>query len=57
MYGFIEKQLAAGHQAYVVCPAIEENEMAADMQAVKKYYTETVCPLLPNRRIACCTAR
>ena len=42
---------AAGHQAYVVCPAIEENEMAADMQAVKKYYTETVCPLLPNRRI------
>ena len=23
MYGFIEKQLAAGHQAYVVCPAIE----------------------------------
>ena len=51
MYGFIEKQLAAGHQAYVVCPAIEENEMAADMQAVKKYYTETVCPLLPNRRI------
>ena len=51
MYGFIEKQLAAGHQAYVVCPAIEENELAADMQAVKKYYTETVCPLLPNRRI------
>ena len=35
----------------MVCPAIEENEMAADMQAVKKYYTETVCPLLPNRRI------
>ena len=51
MYGFIEKQIAAGHQAYVVCPAIEENEMDSGMQAVKKYYTETVCPLLPNRRI------
>lgn len=51
MYGFLDKQIEAGHQVYVVCPAIEENELDAGMQAVKTYYTETVCPLLPHRRI------
>lgn len=51
MYGFLEKQIAAGHQIYIVCPAIEENELDAGMKAVKQYYAETVCPLLPNRNI------
>ncbi|MGN0984631.1 MAG: ATP-dependent DNA helicase RecG, partial [Gemmiger sp.] len=51
MYGFLEKQIAAGHQVYIVCPAIEENELDAGMKAVKQYYAETVCPLLPGRRI------
>ncbi len=51
MYGFLEKQIAAGHQVYIVCPAIEENELDAAMQAVTTYYAETVCPLLPGRRI------
>lgn len=51
MYGFLDKQIAAGHQVYIVCPAIEENEMDAGMKAVKQYYTETACPMLPNRRI------
>lgn len=51
MYGFLDKQIAAGHQVYIVCPAIEENELDANMKAVKQYYAETVCPLLPNRRI------
>ena len=51
MYGYLEKQIAAGHQVYIVCPAIEENEMDSGMKAVKKYYEETVCPLLPGRRI------
>ena len=51
MYGFLDKQIAAGHQVYIVCPAIEENELDAGMQAVKQYYAETVCPLLPHRRI------
>lgn len=51
MYGFLEKQIAAGHQIYVVCPAIEENEADAGMQAVKQYYAETACPLLPGRRV------
>ena len=43
MYGFLEKQIAAGHQVYIVCPAIEE--------AVKQYYEQVACPLLPGRRI------
>ncbi|MDD6319935.1 MAG: ATP-dependent DNA helicase RecG [Oscillospiraceae bacterium] len=51
MYGYLEKQIAAGHQVYIVCPAIEENEMDAGMKAVKKYCEETVCPMLPGRRI------
>ena len=51
MYGFLDKQIAAGHQVYIVCPAIEENELDAGMKAVKQYYTETACPMLPNRRI------
>ena len=51
MYGFLEKQIAAGHQVYIVCPAIEENEMDSDMKAVKQYYEQVACPLLPGRRI------
>ena len=48
MYGFLEKQIAAGHQVYIVCPAIEENEMDSDMKAVKQYYEQGACP--PQRR-------
>ena len=51
MYGFLEKQIAAGHQVYIVCPAIEENEMDSGMKAVKQYYEQVACPLLPGRRI------
>ena len=51
MYGFLDKQIAAGHQVYIVCPAIEENEAMGDLQAATTYYTETACALLPNRRI------
>ena len=28
MYGFIEKELDAGHQAYIICPLVEESEDA-----------------------------
>ncbi len=43
---FWKAEIAAGHQAYIVCPAIEENERPrpAGRQA---YYDETACPLLP----------
>ncbi len=26
MYGFIENEIASGHQAYIICPLVEENE-------------------------------
>ena len=51
MYGFLDQQIAAGHQVYIVCPAIEENVLDAGMQAVKQYYADTACALLPHRRI------
>ena len=51
MYGFLEKQIAAGHQVYIVCPAIEDNELDAGIQSVKSYYEKTACPLLPGRRV------
>ena len=51
MYGFLDRQIEAGHQVYIVCPAIEENEADAGMKAVKQYYAETACKLLPNRRV------
>ena len=51
MYGFLDKQIAAGHQVYIVCPAIEENEMDSGMKAVKQYYEQVACPLRPGRRI------
>ena len=51
MYGFLDKQIEAGHQVYIVCPAIEENELDAGMQAVNRYYTEVACAMLPHRRI------
>ena len=51
MYAWLEKQLEAGHQAYIVCPAIEENEADSGLQSVKKYYEETARPLLPGRRV------
>ena len=51
MYAWLEKQLEAGHQAYIVCPAIEENEADSGLQSVKKYYEETARALLPGRRV------
>ena len=51
MYGFLEKQIALGHQVYIVCPAIEDNELDAGIQSVKSYYEKVACPLLPGRRV------
>ena len=42
MYGFVRRQLAAGRQAYIVCPVIDEGEN--DMQAVTTYYTDVAQP-------------
>lgn len=50
LYGFLDREIEAGHQAYIVCPAIEENP-AQDLNAVKTYFEETAQALLPHRRL------
>ncbi len=37
-YGFVKKQLDAGHQGFIVCPAVEESEL--DIKDAKSYYEE-----------------
>ncbi len=37
-YGFVKKQLQAGNQAYIVCPAIEDSENGTqELKSVKSY--------------------
>ncbi len=38
IYRFIRKHIAAGRQAYIVCPLVEENEEIADLTAATTYY-------------------
>lgn len=38
LFAFLKKELDKGHQAYIVCPAIDENEN--ERAAVTEYYTE-----------------
>ena len=49
MYGFLQKQIAAGRQVYIVCPLIEEGE--SDLQAAITYADEVARPLLPGARV------
>lgn len=49
LYGFLRRQLAAGRQAYLVCPVIDEGE--SDMQAVTAYYNDVAKPLLAGFRV------
>ncbi len=50
MFGFIQKQIDAGRQAYIVCPLIEEGE--SDLRAATAYAEEVAAPLLPHARVA-----
>ena len=49
MYGFIARHVAAGRQAYIVCPLIQEG--VSELQAVTTYYEEVAKPLLPGVRV------
>ena len=51
IYAFIEKHVAAGRQAYVICPMIEENEKL-EVQSVLEYTAE-LTEELPHCRVAC----
>ena len=59
IYAFIEKQVALGHQVYVVCPLVEksEEELAVgeyetELKAAKDYCETLQHEIFPNRRVA-----
>ena len=47
IYKFIEKEVAAGRQCYVVCPSIETNEKMKELKSVIGY-TEKLREMLPS---------
>ncbi|MCC8162300.1 MAG: ATP-dependent DNA helicase RecG [Lachnospiraceae bacterium] len=49
-YRFIERETAAGHQVYVICPMVEEND-ELELENVLDY-TEKLKKALPGREIA-----
>ncbi len=51
IYAFLQKEVAQGRQAYVICPMIEENEKL-EVQSVLQYAAE-LAEKLPELRIAC----
>ena len=50
VFAFVRKQVAAGHQAYVVYPVIEENE-EKEVKAATKMYDEIRRRILPDLRV------
>ena len=50
VWAFLRKQVAAGHQAYVVYPVIEETE-AGDIKAATKMYDELRKRIFPELRV------
>ncbi len=50
VWDFLAKQVAAGHQAYVVYPVIEENE-ETELKAALKMYKELSKKIFPNLRV------
>jgi ATP-dependent DNA helicase RecG len=51
VWQFVRKQVAAGHQAYVVYPVIEENE-ENELKAAVKMYHELSAKIFPDLRVA-----
>jgi ATP-dependent DNA helicase RecG len=51
VWQFVRKQVAAGHQAYVVYPVIEENE-ENELKAAIKMYGELSTKIFPDLRVA-----
>ena len=50
LYGFLDREIDAGHQVYLVCPAIEDTPDGG-LNAVKSYYEDIAKALLPERRV------
>ena len=50
LYGFLDREIGAGRQVYIVCPAIEDAG-GSGLNAVKNYYEDIAKALLPDRRV------
>ena len=50
LYGFLDREIGAGRQVYIVCPAIEDAG-SSGLNAVKSYYEDIAKALLPDRRV------
>ena len=48
--GFIEKQCAAGHQVYIVCPAVEDAELES-LKAAESWAQALQQAVFPHRRV------
>ena len=50
LYGFLDREIGAGRQVYIVCPAIEDAG-GSGLNAVKSYYEDIAKAYLPDRRV------
>lgn len=50
LYGFLDREIDSGRQAYIVCPAIEDAG-GSGLNAVKSYYEDIAKTYLPDRRV------
>ena len=51
MYGFVRRQVEAGHQVYMVCPAVEEMQDGAECKNVTAYARELREKVFPDLRV------
>lgn len=56
IYKYLKKEIAAGHQAYVVCPMIEKNDMLDGVKSVDEVFEE-YSAALPDLRMEKLTGR
>ena len=50
LYGFLDREIDSGRQAYIVCPSIEDAG-GSGLNAVKSYYEDIAKAYLPDRRV------
>lgn len=51
MYGFLRAEVAAGRQAYIVCPLVEDSEALAEVKSATAHYEELISGPLKGLRV------
>jgi len=57
LYGFLEKQIKRGRQAYIICPLVEDSEGRADDKKSVESYKKSFEKALPDLRAVCLHGR